>query len=125
MPNSFYSMLNFRRIAILSAGALACGRTTPNSIEATGTLEVTEIRVSATVPARVMRVLAEEGAQVRAGDTLAILAQPTLEAEERQRTARARAARANVADMESGARADELRRAESELAAAESEAARA
>ncbi|MDA1082275.1 MAG: biotin/lipoyl-binding protein [Gemmatimonadetes bacterium] len=118
-------MLNFRRIAILSAGALACGRTTPNSIEATGTLEVTEIRVSATVPARVMRVLAEEGAQVRAGDTLAILAQPTLEAEERQRTARARAARANVADMESGARADELRRAESELAAAESEAARA
>ncbi len=118
-------MPNIRAAALCALLGLACAAPPPESVEATGTLEVTEVRVSATVPARVVRVLVAEGAQVRAGDTLAILTQPTLGAEHSQRAARLRAAQATLAELEGGARAEELRRAESELAAAEADAARA
>jgi len=110
----------------LAVAALAACRAAPtDSIEATGTLEIREVAVSATVPGRVARVLVDEGATVRAGDTIAVLTQPTLAAETDQRLARSRAARAAVLELEQGARAEELRRAEAELAAAETEAARA
>ena len=122
---SIWCMPNIRVIVLLTAAVMACDGSATGSFEATGTLEVTEIHVSATVPARVVRVLVNEGASVRAGDTLAILTQPTLDAEILQRRARARAAEANLSDLVGGARTDEVRRAESELAAADAEAERA
>ena len=112
--------------AYIGAGfAAGCGRAAPAGIEATGTLEVVEIQVSSTVAGRVSRILVAEGAIVRAGDTLAVLTQPTLPSDELQRAGRARAARAALDELEHGARADELRRAEADLAAAEADAARA
>ncbi len=120
-----FSMRITGPVLLFAIVSTACGRATPGSIEATGTLEVIEIPVASTVPGRVARVLVIEGATVRAGDTLAVLTQPSLSSDELQRSARARAARAALAELEHGARADELRRAEADLASAEADAARA
>jgi HlyD family secretion protein len=103
----------------------ACNQEAGDSIEATGTLEVVEVNVSATVPARIVKILVVEGQVVRQGDTLAVLTQPTLPGEEQQRGARSRAARAMLQELERGARPGELQRAEADLAAAEADAARA
>lgn len=110
---------------VVAVGAAACRTPSADTVEATGTIEVTEVGVSATIAARVQRVLVDEGAIVRPGDTLAVLTQPTLESEAAQRSARARAAAAALDELERGARAEELRRAEAEFAAAEADAARA
>ena len=109
----------------LSLSLAACSRATGDTIEATGTLEVVEVDVAPTVPARVARVLVDEGALVKAGDTLAVLSIATLPADLAQREARAAAATATLAELEHGARAPELLRAEADLAGAEAEASRA
>lgn len=103
----------------------SCARATGDAIEATGTLEVVEVDVAPIMSARVARVLVDEGALVKAGDTLAVLSIATLPADLAQREARAAAAGATLSELEHGARAPELLRAEAELAGAESEAARA
>ncbi len=115
---------NVRGLVVLAAVVAACSTPVTDSIEATGTLEVVEAHVAATVPARVVRVLVEEGAVVGVGDTIAVLTQPTLAAQQQQLGARARVARAALEEMEHGARAAELQRAEADLAAADAEAAR-
>jgi HlyD family secretion protein len=102
-----------------------CARATSNGIEATGTLEVVEYTVSPSVAARVGRVLVEEGAAVKPGDTLVILGTPTLSADLAARAARARAADAASAELANGARPAELERAQAELAAATADADRA
>jgi HlyD family secretion protein len=61
---------------------------------------------------------------VRAGDTLATLTTPALGAEIAQRRARASASEAALRDLEQGARPAEIARAEAELRAAATEAAR-
>ena len=109
--------------AVLFA-ALACGRDAADSVEGTGTLEVVEVNVAPTVSARVVKMHVVEGQAVRVGDTVAVLTQPTLASEEQQRGARSRAARAMLNDIERGARPEEIRRAEAELAAAEADASR-
>lgn len=114
-----------RLALLLVSAAVACSEAVSDLVEATGTLEVVEVRVGATVPGRVVRVFVAEGATVRAGDTLAVLTQPTLQADQQQRQARSRVARATLDELEHGARAEELRRAEAELAATEADAARA
>jgi HlyD family secretion protein len=111
-------------IVMALAVATGCRREPGDAIEATGTLEVVEVNVSATVPARIAKINVLEGQLVKAGDTLAMLAQPTLPSEERQREARARGARALRQEMERGTRPAEMQRAEAELAAAEAEASR-
>lgn len=109
----------------LSLTLAECARATGDTIEATGTLEVVEIDVAPTMPARVARVLVDEGAVVTAGDTLAVLSIATLPADLAQREARAAAAGATLAELEHGARPPELLRAEADLAGAEAEASRA
>ena len=103
----------------------ACARPTSDSIEATGTLEYVEIGVAPTTSARVERVLVEEGATVRAGDTLAILTIPTLRADVVQREAKSASASAALLEAEHGARAQEITKAEADVAAAQDDADRA
>lgn len=115
-----------RRVAGLTllAALAACGAGSGPTVDGTGTLEVVEVDVAATVSGRVLRVLVEEGDRVRAGDTLAVLTVPTLEADRRQRAARVAAGRAALAEARHGARPAELARAEAELAAQAAEAER-
>jgi HlyD family secretion protein len=102
-----------------------CSRPDPGVIEATGTLEYVEIGVAPTTPARVQRVLVQEGAVVHAGDTLAVLAVPSLPFDVAQREARVASAAAALREAERGSRAEEITRAEDEAAAAAADADRA
>ena len=101
-----------------------CSRAERDSVVATGTLEAVEVDVAPLAPGRVIRVLVNEGDNVRAGDTLAVLAQPNSQAAIEQNRAQVEATRANLSEAQNGPRAAELRRAEAELNAATSEVAR-
>lgn len=103
--------------------AVACDRDSSH-LRGTGTVEIVEVDVAPMLPARVLRVLVEEGARVEAGDTLALLTQMTLLSDIEGRRARIASAEAAVRDLVAGARRPEVARAEAELRAAEAEATR-
>jgi HlyD family secretion protein len=104
---------------------IAACRREPDGAVASGTIEVIETDVAPMQTARVSRVLPEEGAMVRAGDTLVTLVQGTLDAELDQRRARLASAEAQRRDVEAGARPAEIARLVAEQQAAEAEATRA
>lgn len=112
------------RRLLLALVLLGCGGGGEGPVRGVGTLELTEVDVAPTVPARVLRVYVDEGAGVRAGDTIAVLAQPTTRAELEQARARVAAAEARLLELQAGPRAREIERAEAELTAAEAEAER-
>lgn len=101
----------------------ACSRER-DSVTATGTLEVIEIDVAPIATGRVVRMLVDDGDSVSAGDTLAVLTQPTAQPEIAQRQAQVEASRAGLSEAEHGSRAAEIDRAAAELRAAETEAVR-
>ncbi len=103
---------------------IACSRDGGDSIVANGTLEIVEVDVAPLIAARVLRVVVEDGDSVRVGDTLAILEQPSLAGDIGQRAARVSALRAGLADLERGARAPEIARAQSQLRALDAQATR-
>lgn len=112
-------------LSLAAAALAACGATSTRQPEATGTVEVVEVDVAPMLPARVVRVLAAEGAAVRRGDTLATLVQSTTRSDIEARRARVSEAEAQLRDLEAGSRSAEIERARSELSAAEAEAVRA
>ena len=73
----------------LSSAALGCSRASSSQITADGTIELTEVDVAPFVSGRVVSVRVEEGASVRQGDTLVVLAQSTLPADIEQRVKQA------------------------------------
>src|SRR5688500_40028 len=103
----------------------ACSRDESDGVTADGTIELTQIDVSPFVAGRVARVNVEEGAVVRRGDTLALLAQSALPADLDQRRARISAVEARLRELQAGARRPEIDRAQAELRAATAEAERA
>jgi HlyD family secretion protein len=107
------------------SGAHGCRESRAADVQGTGTLEVVEVDVAPLSAGRVVRVLVREGQTVRAGETVAILAQPTLPADIEGRRARLAAAEAQLRDLERGARTAEIDAAEAELRTAEAEAIRA
>ena len=114
-----------RRVLWLAALlVMSCSRENRDSVTATGTLEVIEIDVAPIVTGRVVRMLVDDGDSVRAGDTLAVLSQPTAQPEIAQRQAQVEASRAGLSEAEHGSRAPEIKRAAAELSAAETEATR-
>ncbi|GAB1342737.1 HlyD family secretion protein [Gemmatimonas sp.] len=114
-----------RRLLVLAAlGLIACNRGAVSDT-AVGTLEMVEVNVGPLQPARAVRVIAQEGDAVQAGDTLAIFTTPTLTASLAQAEARAAAADEAARELASGARPGEIARGEQELDMAESDATRA
>lgn len=85
---------------------------------AVGTLEVTPIDLAPMVPARVVRVNVQEGEEVKAGDTVAVLTQAGLRDQVSEARARVTAAQATVDELERGSRPEEIAKAEQDLAAA-------
>jgi HlyD family secretion protein len=118
MRSSWMMLLPFAFIACAQSDAAG-------DFEATGVIEVVEVDIAPLTSGRVMRVLVEEGDRVRAGDTLAVLELPTLEADLQQRRARVAFTRAALQEIEAGALPAEIARAEAELAALAAEADRA
>lgn len=101
-----------------------CSGGEKDSVVATGTLEVVEIDVAPLAPGRVVRMLVRDGDSVRAGDTLATLAQPTSQAVIGQSRAQVEASRATLSEVQNGPRTPEINRAEAELKVATAEATR-
>lgn len=103
---------------------VSCAGPGGGDIEGTGTIEVVEMDVAALIPARVTRVLVNEGQRVRAGDTLALLTQAATRSEVEIRRAALSRTEAQLRDLEAGARPAEVLQAVADLAAAEAEASR-
>lgn len=112
-----------RRLLLLLALA-GCHRSADEPVRGTGTIEVRELDVSPQVPARVLRVLTDEGEPVRAGDTLVVLTQSTTRADIAGQEARVRAAEAGLREALAGPRRSEIQQAEAELRVAEAEVER-
>ena len=73
-----------------------------------GQAEASEYRVSSKVPGRIARILVQEGQQVKAGDTLAILDTPDIDAKLAQAEAVRTAATAQNAKAQKGAREEQI-----------------
>lgn len=76
-----------------------------------GQADVTEYRVSSKVPGRILRILAEEGQNVKAGDTLALLEAPDVQAKLLQAQAAENAADALSRKADNGARKEQVQAA--------------
>lgn len=74
-----------------------------------GQVEVTEYRVSSKVPGRVLRLLVEEGQSVHAGETVAVIEAPEINAKLSQAESAEDAAAALLRKAEHGARAEQIR----------------
>ena len=81
--NILYAILGFSGVVVLVAviGFFALGRD-PGLIQ--GQVEVSEYRVSSKVPGRILEIRVKEGDFVKAGDTLAILDAPEVNAKKQQ-----------------------------------------
>ncbi|HEU5358547.1 MAG TPA: HlyD family efflux transporter periplasmic adaptor subunit, partial [Gemmatimonadales bacterium] len=88
-------------------------------------LEVTEVDLAPSVPARVTQVRVEEGDHVRSGDTVAVLTQAALGDQVTEARARVASVEARLRELTTGSRAAEIHRAEADSAAAAAAADRA
>ena len=111
--------------AAILAATVACARDASDQVTADGTIELTQVDLAPFVSGRVVLVSVEEGATVRRGDTLVVLAQSSLPADLEQRRARVSSAEARLRDLQAGARPAELDRAEADLRSVTAEADRA
>jgi HlyD family secretion protein len=106
-------------ILTLGAGAAGCRREAPaGPPRASGYVEATDVRVSSKVPGRVEQVNAVEGARVNAGDALVVVSTTDIAlALSRVRAERDQAV-ANLRLLEAGARPEDIRQLEAQVAAA-------
>ncbi len=109
--------------AIVLLGLAGCAAPSDADV-AVGTVEIVEVEAAPLQPARVRSIRVREGDRVRAGDTLALLVVPTLEAGIAQAEARVGAAEALVRELARGAQPAEVARAAADLRSAEAEAER-
>lgn len=87
----------------------------PERIELSGTVEAREVELAFQVSGRIARLLADEGDAVQAGQLIATLDATDYELTLRAATAQMEAARAALAALQAGTRAQELRAAEAKL----------
>ena len=120
---SVFTVIAVSLAAVALAGCAASGND-DGRVTADGTIELTQIDVAPFVAGRVAHVAKEEGALVRRGDTLVVLAQSALPADLDQRRARISAAEARLRELQAGARRPEIEGAEAALRAAAAEADR-
>lgn len=105
-----------RLFPALTLAAAACGRG-PAVTRVAGTVEIRQVRLAPLTTGRLVRLLKDEGDSVRAGDTVAVLAQPGLPSLIEEQRARAAGAASRTAEV-GAAMADSIRAA-NDLARAE------
>ena len=107
-PNYIPALILVVAVVVLAA---VCGFFAFQETDTTlqGQVEVTEYRVSSKVPGRVLKIFVEEGQMVKAGDTLAILEAPEVQAKLAQAEAAEDAAAAISRKAEKGAREEQIR----------------
>jgi len=100
--------------ALLIAALAGCGDRDP-AIRGSGTVELDEIDIASLVGGRVTQIRVDEGDSVRAGDTLAVLAQGEVTAGVREQEAQVERTSALARDSELGPRLEERRAAKADL----------
>ena len=123
------SVLSFGRLALLAIALIAAGACRPEApadrVRVSGQVEATDVRVAAQVGGRILELRVAEGDRVEAGAIVARL--DTADAE--LALARARAERdqvdAQLRLLRAGARAEDVRQADAQAAAAQADAAAA
>jgi len=114
-------------LAVIAAVALAGyaiwtiagGRRADGTVSASGTIEATEMDVSARVTGRIVRLLVDEGDTVKAGQVIAVLDQDDIRAQVKQARGSLVNATAKLQDLKNGTRAEQIRQARATLAQAE------
>jgi len=99
-------------VALLVAG---CSGNNGKEISASGTIETTEVAVSAKVGGQIIRLLVDEGSSVKAGDTLALIDRSDLDIQLAQARANAAAAEAQYNLTVRGSREEDIAQAEANL----------
>lgn len=94
-----------------------------DDIEATGTIEATEVDIAAEIAGRVTLLSVDEGSRVRSGDLIAKLDTNQLEAEVLRAEAALASVRSTVNDLEAGARTQELEGARARMESAQAKLA--
>ncbi len=109
-------------VAVAAGGAwklLGTREETPSDrLSGNGTIEATEVDVSAKVAGKVVELHAEEGDIVQAGQLVARLDGEELQGQVDQAQAAVRAAEASLAELEAGTRSEEIARARAQYQAA-------
>ena len=95
---------------------LGCGSgNDKNKIEASGNIEATNVTVSSKVNGQVLKLFYDEGANIKAGDTLLTIDHDLLAIQLQQAEAAVEAARAQFALLKQGARSEDVKQAEDGL----------
>ena len=106
-------------VLVLGVYLVVRSRGADDALLASGTVEATEAGLGFQVPGRIERVVPNEGDRVRAGDQLAWLDRTELEARRAQAAAQLAAAQAVLAELQAGARSEELAQAREAARAAD------
>jgi len=111
-------------VVLVLVGWLLFGRSSSNGgvLDASGTVEATSANLGFQVPGRIAQVNAEEGERVGVGEVLAQMDVAELDARRSAAVAQLSAARAQLAELERGARPEELAQARAAVAAADQKA---
>ncbi len=99
-------------VAIISSPYLSCGNGDLDTIEASGTIEATEIDVSSKAQGELLLLTVDDGALVTLGDTLAVIDHETLDIQLSQADAGVELAEAQLQLLLNGARIEDIRSAE-------------
>jgi HlyD family secretion protein len=113
--------LSLLAVAALAAAGSGCGGNADGLIEASGTIEGTEINVAAEVGGRVLRVAVTEGARVAAGDTLVVINDEEYRLQLKQAEANLASQDAAYRLAREGSRKEDLLQAEAAYAAAKAD----
>lgn len=84
-------------------------------IEASGTIEATEVEIASKVTGHIVKLTVDEGDRVEKDQLLAVIDGRELEAQVREAEAQRAAAQANLRNLEAGSREQEIKKAEASL----------
>lgn len=113
-------------VAIIAAVFIAgCAGNTATDITASGTIETTEVTVSAKVGGEIIALLVDEGSSVKKGDTLTLIDRTDLIIQLKQALANAAVLEAQYKLTVRGFRAEDILQAEATFANAQDDAKRA
>ncbi len=99
----------FLTLAVAAVGAIGFFMFGETEDTIQGEVEVSEYRVSSKVPGRILELRVKEGDYVKAGDTLAIISAPEIDAKKAQAVSAEDAASAINAMTDKGARKEQIR----------------
>ncbi|MBK5274687.1 MAG: efflux RND transporter periplasmic adaptor subunit [Desulfuromonadales bacterium] len=102
--------------AALAAMFVSCRSSgSKNELKISGTVEATTVELSFKVGGRLAKRLVDEGMQVAAGQTVALLEDDELKEERSARSADEKAVRAGLADLQAGSRLEEIAQGQAAL----------